>query len=78
MLIASVMESMKIQNNGVNDTGNQHKVLNISTNFHTNSKWPSIGFSEARGKRIREKILKSKISCHTPYKFLYGATVKSL
>ncbi len=52
---------------GVVDTGDEYKVVNISENFHKNSKWLYLE-TQGPGGNWYMKYLKSKISCQTSFK----------
>jgi hypothetical protein len=47
---------------GVNDSGDKHKIANISANFHKKFEMSAMGYSGTQGKMIHEKNLKTKIS----------------
>ncbi len=53
----------------VNDTGDKHKVANISANSRKNSKWPQWG-TEGPEENVLIKNLKTKISCQTPFNII--------
>ncbi len=52
---------------GVTDSGGAPLAANISTNFRKKFETALVGYSEASGKLIHEKNLKSKISWHCPF-----------